>query len=294
MISASDALDNKPNQQTRKLVPYRDPWQAARPRWWDIEDQPLTDFLQHGQFVYHAQQVTLSYETVLPVPYFVGHITAQGLKPNFAYQMKLAGKPTGGIRGWGAYGDDVANERLGLAGRWWDDSLLPPGPNIDDAYYLANYKNASPEVRRTIYGYLYLGAFVTDEQGNANLDIDSRYSYHICWQDKQTRGQREVVAGNYTAQSLQTPYYGYGHRVEPQAARLWYEYQTGRPREVNLPTGHYNCRFLITEETFHNLMGGMDDPDGGFYQTVLATEDFDAAGQPDSNPDNDVSFTIGG
>lgn len=287
-ISAFDSRRTK----TCALVPFRDPWQAARPRWWDINDQPLSNFLQNGQFVYNHQQIVLSYNVAPAVPYFVGHIAAQGLKPNFAYQMKLAGKPQYGERGWGQYGDDAASERLGQAGRWWDDSCLPPGPNLDDAYYAAHYQCAGLAQRRTIYGYLYLGAFVTDEQGNANLEVASCSSYHICWQDKQTHGQREVVAGTYSIQSLQSPYYGYGHRVEPETVRLWYEYQAGRAREVGLPGGTYNCRFMITEETFHNLMGGMDDPQGGFYQSVLATEDFNADGKPDSNPDNDVVFTI--
>jgi len=266
----------------------------AKPRFWDIDDQPLQEFIDTGQFIYHDQQVTLTYATHPDTPYFVGHLHARSLKPNFAYQIKLLGKPVSGERGWGEFGDDISNERLGKAGRWWEDVAAPPGPNLDDAYYEVNYQNAAPGQKRTIYGYLYMGAFVTDEQGNADVDFSSRYSYHICWQDKQTKGQREVVAGDYTVQSTTAPYYGYGHPVEPRQVKLWYEYQAGRSREVKLPPGTYNCRFLITEETFHNLMGGMDDLNGGFYQSVLTSEDFDAAGHPDNNPDNDVVFTIGG
>lgn len=264
----------------------------AKPRFWDIDDQPLQEFIDTGQFAYTNQQVILTYATQPTNPYFVGHIQAKGLKPNFAYQMKLLGKPVYGERGWGKFGDDLTNERLGKAGRWWEDVAAPPGPNIDDAYYEANYKDAPIEQKRTIYGYLYMGAFVTDEQGNADVDFSSQYSYHICWQDKQIKGQREVVAGEYTVQSTLSPYYGYGHPVAPRPVRLWYEYQWGRSREVNLPPGTYNCRFLITEETFHNLMGGMDDPTGGFYQSVLCSEDFDAHGHPDSDESNDIVFTI--
>ena len=47
---------------------------------------------------------------------FTGHFEATGLKPNFAYQMKLEGKPTGT---WGAEGDDMINEAIGYSGCWW-------------------------------------------------------------------------------------------------------------------------------------------------------------------------------
>ena len=42
--------------------------------------------------------------------HFEGTLTAFNLKPNFAYQLKLSGIP-----------GTAANERIGLAGRWWQE-----------------------------------------------------------------------------------------------------------------------------------------------------------------------------
>jgi len=64
---------------------------------------------------------------------FEGPLAASGLKPNFAYQMKLVGKPT---KVYGAGGDDRANEQIGYAGRWWR-SQPDPG-NADDVDYEAH------------------------------------------------------------------------------------------------------------------------------------------------------------
>ena len=63
---------------------------------------------------------------------------------------------------------------------------------------------------------------------------------------------------------------------------------------MQLPAGSYNCRFLLTEESFHNNFGGVyaSSPIGGFYQSVLVNEDY-MGGAPDTNPANDIRFEIG-
>jgi len=277
------------------LIPYQDPWPSAQPRWWDIDDGAFSDFIAKigtpSQFAYTSGQATLTYDTAPDAAYFVGHIEATGLKPNFAYQLKLIGKPVYGSRGWKSYGDDTANERIGYAGRWWCDTEQK---NVDDAHYQTFYQNKPPSKRHTVYGYLFLGVFVTDELGRASVDFAGDHSYHITWQDKQTWGNRQVVAGTWTVQSLLSPYYGYGYGVPSKPVTLWYEYEPGRPDPVNLASGTYHARFLLTEESFHNQLGGTNDPLGGFWLSVLVNEDFDASGNPDSSPDNDVVFTLGG
>ena len=49
-------------------------------------------------------------------PFLEGFLDASGLKPNFAHQVKLVGMPSAEF---GAAGDDLANERIGYAGRWY-------------------------------------------------------------------------------------------------------------------------------------------------------------------------------
>ncbi|MDQ3814909.1 MAG: hypothetical protein M3347_13275, partial [Armatimonadota bacterium] len=124
-------VSSSPAQTTASvpLLPYRDPWPAARERWWDLADNPLHAFLNGEQSFSYSNsgmsgvsatpQVVLTYNTAPPAPYFMGHIDAEGLKPNFSYQLKLIGKPVKGTWGWGAEGDDVTNERLGYAARWF-------------------------------------------------------------------------------------------------------------------------------------------------------------------------------
>ncbi len=290
------------------LTPFADPWTRAQPRWRDIDNNLFAASFRSGPdaFRYARSLVTLTYERAPGVPTFRAHITARGLKPNFAYQLKLAGKPIYGSRGFGVTGsfvnvdsrlpsarpilnqrlganrqplavnaDDWTNQQLGFAGRWWDDTL-PPGTNLDDAYYRANYP------RHTIYGYIFLGDFVTDEFGRANVDIEASRSYHITWQDKQN-GIEDAPAGTFVVRAANPPFYGYNSFVQSRLVKLWYQYEPSRPHQVQLKPGTYHCRLLVTEEAFHTSGGEY----GGVWQTVLASEE---AG--DSNPDNDIAFTI--
>jgi len=283
------AAPETPAQRANTLVPYRDPWRHARPRLWDIADRPLNDFIEAGKFDYTRPKVVLHYDEVHTAPYFSGRVEAKGLKPNFAYQMKLAGKPSKGTRGWGAQGDDVANGRLGAVGRWWCESTHEGTAYFDDEHYRRYYNKAKTGHAHNMYGYLFLGTFVTDENGEANFSFKGDRCYHITWRDEQ-QGAKDIEAGTYTPGS--TAGFGYGATVEPKTVKLWYEFQDGRSRNVKLPKGTYRCRFLLTEETFHNLLGGTRDELGGYWQTVLANEDLDKWGKPDGDAGNDVVFTI--
>jgi hypothetical protein len=86
-------------------------------------------------------------------------------------------------------------------------------------------------------------------------------------------------------------YYAYGPQAPDGNVTLYYEYQWYRTNPVVLPNGSYKCRFVLTEESFHNNKD--TTPLGGYWKGVLATEDYNALGQPDSNPANDVTFAIG-
>lgn len=297
------------------LNSYNDPWPSAQERWMDISNAQYGDWLTNGspngKYSYRTNpQVLLTYDRRPAQPYFIGHIDATGLKPNFAYQLKLLGKPVYGTRGMGTAtsyidfngathtvgttpvnGDDWANEKVGYAGRWWDDNNQFAGTNLNDSYYLNYYRNpvsgGNTDVH-TIYGYHFMGSFITDARGEAHIDFDGQYSYHIDWASWQS-GIRDVLHGTYAVEGALNngSYYGYGATAPSTEVTLWYEYEAARANPVRLPQGAYHCRFLLTEESFHS--SGL----GGYWKSVLATEDFDSQGRPDTDASNDVVFTIG-
>src|SRR5689334_22906525 len=65
-------------------------------------------------YSYASANVTISFD-VNSNDYLSGTLTATGLKPNFAYQIKLAGNPSteATTDAEKAAADDVTNERLG-------------------------------------------------------------------------------------------------------------------------------------------------------------------------------------
>lgn len=307
------------------FVPYHDPWPAALERWWDINNNQFNDWITdgapNGKFSYAVNpHVTLTYDKSPAAPFFIGHIDATDLKPNFCYQLKLVGKPVFGSRGMGrnssyvdfagmthkvgntsVNGDDWANEQIGYAGRWWDDNNHAPGTNLDDSYYLDYYRNpvrtgkpapSSPAIH-TVYGYHFMGSFVTNGEGEAHTDFTGRFSYHVDWAAWQG-GNKNAYHGTFPlrgwlSSSNPTSYYAYGPTAPLTAVSLYYEYQSDRPQAVHLAPGTYHCRFILTEESFHN---SSYTPLGGYWKSVLATEDFDAAGRPDRDATNDVVFSI--
>jgi len=97
---------------------------------------------------------------------FKGTLTATGLKPNFAYQIKLVGKPDL---------DDWSNEQIGYAGRWWRKQPNPG--NSNDTEYKANRDN--PDY--IFEGYLLFDFFVTDEIGNVSISFAADSSFHVLW-----------------------------------------------------------------------------------------------------------------
>ncbi len=193
---------------TVNFAPMNDPWPLARERWLDINNNPFEAWLTNGQpnggHSYNNAQVNLTFDRAPNTPYFVGHIRASGLKPNFSYQLKLIGKPERGTRGWGASGDDLSNERIGMAGRWWCDSQHAAQTNFDDAHYYRYYKYAPPGHEHNIYGYHYMGEFVTDGKGNADIAyfrpvfvshhlglVAKRYPRHAVWHFSRARRRFE-------------------------------------------------------------------------------------------------------
>jgi len=281
------------------LQSVADSWNKAAPRWRDIGNNAFSSAFRAG-FSYQSGSVVLTYPRSPDAKTFSAHISARGLKPNFAYQLKLAGKPVSGPQGWGTAhsyisastngsgatpvshdvagtpvgGDDWTNQQLGYAGRWWDDTNAP-FTNLDNAYFQANYPN------HTVYGYLFLGDFITDASGNAETDVSANNSFHITWQDAQS-GAKEVLLGTFPL-APSTTNTSYAAPLAATSQKLWYELEAGRAQPVVLARGTYHCRLLVTEEAFHTAGG----EGGGVWQTVLATET-----TGDQNEGNDIVFSI--
>ena len=166
------------------------PSPAGDYRWRDVADQLYRQSYRTG-YNYTQASVAVTYEPAAPT--LRGTLTATNLKPNFAYQLKLAGFP-----------GTAANERIGLAGRWWQEewngsawtsgqNLNNKGngssPNPNDLIYFQNRDigNAtSPTGLKYRYtGYLVFDYFITDENGNAVVNFETKSSYHVLWKTSQ-------------------------------------------------------------------------------------------------------------
>jgi hypothetical protein len=202
--------------------------------WRDLSGTPYDAAFQ-SSFSYADANVTLAYET-FDSAHFTGTLTATGLKPNFAYQMKLNGKPT---NVWGAEGDDATNERIGYTARWWRST--PTAGNSNDADYNAHHSDPA----YTYTGYLLYDFFVTDATGSATVPFSSDDVYHVLWKTSQRAphandGPIRVYDINGTLVDL------YGE-WEPTRAL---------PGTLVLPPGAYDVQFYLTEESFHDPSAG--------------------------------------
>lgn len=222
---------------------------ASNYRWGDIAGNLYSDSFSTG-FSYSNPTVTVSFDNSGSAT-LSGTLTASGLKPNFAYQIKLEGKPT--VDAWG-------NERIGYLGRWWS----PVAGNVDDAYYQAHKSTEA------ILGYLLFDFFITDGNGNATRTFRVDSSYHVLWNAAQpgaplaSAGPSQKRAPEWTAAAYDssTGFIGLTQTLFP-------EIQSGRPApgKALLTTGSYNCALVITEESFHNNYAG-----GGSWAAAMRND----------------------
>jgi hypothetical protein len=214
---------------------------AGKYRWGDIAGNLYNSTFAAG-FSYSAPTVTVTFDDMGGTT-LAGTLTATGLKPNFAYQMKLEGQPT--VDAWG-------NERIGYLGRWWS----PVAGNVTDAYY------QSHKSTEAILGYLLFDFFITDASGSATRAFRVDSSYHVVWNAAQpnpplaSAGPSQQWAPVWTAGA-----YGSSAGFVSGTQTLFPEKQSGRPAPGNalLPTGAYRCSLVITEESLHNAYAGGGD-----------------------------------
>ena len=212
---------------------------------------------------YTYADASVSVKIEADAPTLRGTLTASGLKPNFAYQLKLVGIP-----------GTPSNERIGLAGRWWREEWrdgdwtagrnlndkgdgASPSPN-DQTYFKERDEPlaSSPTGKRYRFtGYLLFDFFITDENGYATLDFDADSSYHVLWKTSQ-RGQGERDGAQKNATVTATPRHkAYGRDQPAQTVSVYGEWERLPAGGVRLAPGAYAGRLLLTEESFHQSGG---------------------------------------
>ena len=250
------------------------PSEPAALRWRDIAGVVYGEAFRSG-FSYDADT---SYVTVAADDRgraFRGTLTAVGLKPNFAYQMKLLGRtPITSAEGTADLAEEAwASWQVGHQGRWWciDDAW-----NVSDGQLAAHLNQG-----HRVTGYLLFEFFITDEDGNATVPFSLDSSYHVLWRTDQRGNEpndspvlwRDIVRGPY----------GYG--LDPaelgERVGVYAEWEPGRPTPgtVELAAGRYPLLLNLTEESFHDNLGGPPVEHGGVWAQVLEGEvEFEVTG----------------
>lgn len=228
-------------------------------RWLDVADRPYgAAFCRRFRY----RDVDVRVRCRARGSRFAGRLTARGLKPDFAYQLKLVGTP-----------GTATNERLGLAGRWWEETWangawtaganlndkgdgMAPSPN--DRMYLL-HRDApgdGPGGRRYRHtGYLAFAIFVTDARGRADVPFAAADSFHVFW--KTSQRPPAVGDGPVTTRAV---------GPDPaQTVGLYGEWERLPAGGVRLPPGDYRCRLVLTEESFHGTA-----PLAGAWAAALA------------------------
>jgi hypothetical protein len=245
---ATEQLGDAPNVTTWPPAPYR---------WKDIANNLYAQSYQDA-YTYDDAVVTVTY-TPCEGLNFTGHLSAANLKPNFAYQIKLVGKPTGL---WGAKGDDATNVMIGFTGRWWRTE--PNTGNSSDADYNANHDN--PDY--IFEGYLVLDFFLSNPDGTAEIDFAVDSSYHVLfWETQRTPATCDspVKYATVTGSAIDP---AYDIDVAPAEIGVYAEIERLCTGTTTMPLGTYNCRFLLSEESFHGSGEG-----DGYWASAMSYDD---------------------
>lgn len=252
---------------THTLTPYSRG--EMKYRWRDIADATYSSAFRKA-FRYREGQVTVTYSDPA-APTLRGKLVAHGLKPNFAYQIKLEGRPTGprplredrlaDPANW-------SNQQIGSVGRWW---CLEDDWNTWEYYGVSSYHEG-----HTLLGYLLFDFFVTDGQGNAAVEFSVDSSFHVLWKTSQfPPGSTDGRPRTFLVRG--TSSYGYPKAVKPVRVSIYAEHEYGRPvpGQLRLPPGKYACRLLLTEESFHSYSWGKDADLGGHWAHCLSDENLE-------------------
>jgi len=244
-------------------------------RWLDIADQKYGETYISN---YNYTQATVEVQYKVERGILKGTLTATNLKPNFVYQVKLEGNPE-------EYPE--ANERIGLAGRWWREewdgtkwtngqNLNNKGdgssPNPNDGIYFSTKDNPDPTSPTGLHyryrGYLVFDYFITDETGNATINFTVNSSYHVLWKTIQrahTSKDGPIKSSTFDP-DLSSP--AYDSDYPENTISVFGEWERLPLGGIYLDNGNYSCNFILTEESFHG--SGDDLYDGGWAAAMGA------------------------
>lgn len=219
-------------------------------RWRNMAGDPYSDTFR-GSFRYADAEVVFEYFPEGGTLY--GHIEASGLKPHFAYQVKIRGDYDA---------SPEAHRRIGALGRW---RLPGVGTNFSDTT-VENHDDP-----REVESYLLFDYIVTDAEGRASRSVRLDSSLHVLWNDAVNYGSgpdRAPFLRHYLLDARGAT--AYAVPVERRFINIWAENEGAwrdRPPfgEASLPGGEYRCSLVLTEESFHDYYSD----DGGHWATVL-------------------------
>jgi len=249
-------------------------WDDTRQRWRDAATTPY-DGDAIATYDYASAAAVFEYPDHGPA--IEGTFTGSNLKANFAYQLKLNGKPS---YFWGPEGSDLANERIGFAGRWWLNKVekvtgtVVGGWNSSDTEYVAwKSQGFTDGVYDYVYeGYLLFAYLVTDEAGQVAGDLTVDSSFHVLWKTAQRTPEPidSLPTVHTFAVNEASPWYASSQPDEVRSIYAEWEPTRALPGGLSLPAGSYALRLFLTEESFHE---SASSPPSGSWATVMTYDD---------------------
>jgi|GEM_PF-2117141 len=258
--------------QSGVFVPYEK--DDANQRWRDIATNL---FIVGDSYSFYDDKVAVvSYQPT--AGQFTGRIEAYDLKPFFAYQFKLQGKPPLPVAGVPWVYDPLtlpehwANEQLGYLGRWWQGVYTPAGVyssggnayDSDYAYWktkgFRETTGKGEELIHVFFGYLLFDFGLTDGAGDLYRNFTCNNSFHVLFKTSQ---HLPAVNDSAIRTVLVDPKQAPGWYLRPPRARSigvfaeWEQGNTGTgddrptPGNLTLPEGTYPVELRLTEESFH-------------------------------------------
>lgn len=228
------------------------------------------DFIQGFSYTESDKAPRVRVEYLKQAETLVGRIVGRGLKPNFAYQVKLRGMYET---------DRAAFERIGRTGRW---RLPGRGTNYLDRIYEA-YKD-----KHLVEAYLLFDFFVTDPEGNVDKTFYADSTLHVLWNANYQRAPKMTDTRPFIAyrdRANPALYANPDPDLSPQRIFAESEQHSLAPNnrkavnEAFLPAGKYTAELVLTEESFHTYA------DGGFWPTVMrAPVEFEVVDKPRPSP----------
>jgi hypothetical protein len=229
-------------------------------RWLDVADQPYGESYRN---TYNYTQAEVEIVHCNDCTALHGTLSAINLKPNFSYQLKLVGSA-----------GTAANELIGLTGRWWQEqwgesswingqNLNTKGdgssPNPNDELYFerrdVNDSNSPTGKHYKFTGYLVLGYFATDSNGNAEVDFKANSSYHVLWKTSQLARTSQDGPLDLSDFEVSLPHFAYDSAYPQTQVGVYGEWERLPVGGVTLPEGVYDVSFVLTEESFHGSGG---------------------------------------